>query len=78
VALTKTPFPISREQFRAGAQPLKVTIAGFPMTADPKEFSTGSLGWNINGKLQIELAGKLVMCQVGLNVTLAGSKDLPQ
>ena len=48
------------------------------MTAAVKEFSTGSLGWNINDKLQIEVDGKPVTVQVGLNLTIIGSKDLPQ
>ena len=74
----KTLCPISRDDFRAGAKPMKVTIAGFPMEAMAKEFSTGSLGWNINGKMHVEIGGKLVQCQVGMNVTLVGSKELPQ
>ena len=48
------------------------------MTAAVKEFSTGSLGWNINDKLQLEVDGKPVTVQVGLNLTIIGSKDLPQ
>jgi hypothetical protein len=72
---TKTPCPITRDHFRAHGKELKVTIAGVPMTAEPKEFSTGSLGWNINGKLQLDIGGKLVTCQVGLNVTVVNSKS---
>jgi hypothetical protein len=75
---TKTPCPISREHFRQHAQPIKVTIGGIPQEAIAKEFSTGSLGWNINGKVQIDVGGKLVQCQVGMNLTIVGSKDLPQ
>jgi hypothetical protein len=75
---TKAPCPITRDHFRAHAKEVKVTIAGVPMTADPKEFSTGSLGWNINSKVQLDVGCRLVTCQVGLNLTVANSKDLPQ
>jgi hypothetical protein len=76
--MAKALPPITREQFRTKAQPLIVVINGKEMTAAVKEFSTGSLGWNINDKLQIEVDGKPVTVQVGLNLTIIGSKDLPQ
>jgi hypothetical protein len=76
--MAKALPPITREQFRTKAQPLAVVINGKEMTAAVKEFSTGSLGWNINDKLQIEVDGKPVTVQVGLNLTIIGSKDLPQ
>ena len=70
--------PITREQFRTAAKPVAVVINGKEMTAAPKEFSTGSLGWNINEKMQVEVGGHSVTVQVGLNLTVVGSKDLPQ
>jgi hypothetical protein len=48
------------------------------MLADVKEFSTGSLGWYLNGKATLEIDGKPVQVQIGLNLTLVGSKDLPK
>lgn len=75
---SKAALPITREQFRTAAKPVPVVIAGKEMTAMVKEFSTGSLGWNINEKMSIEVDGKPVMVQVGLNLTIIGSKDLPQ
>ena len=74
----KTTPAITREQFRTKAKPLAVVINGKEMTAAVKEFSTGSLGWNISDKLQIEIDGQPVLVQVGLNLTIIGSKDLPQ
>jgi hypothetical protein len=73
---TKTLCPISRDHFRKHAKELKVTLTGVPMTAEPKEFSTGSLGWNINGKVQLDVGGRLVLCQIGLNLTVVGSKGI--
>jgi hypothetical protein len=73
----KTTCPISRGDFRAKAQPVNVSIAGQQMTAPVKEFSTGSLGWYLNGKITIEIGGMHVPVQVGLNLTVVGSKELP-
>ena len=74
----KTVCPITRSQFREKAKPVSVTINGVPLQADVKEFSTGSLGWYLNGKTSIEIDGKLVPVQIGLNLTIVGSKELPQ
>ena len=78
MARSKASLPITREQFRTSAKPVTVVINGKEMTAAAKEFSTGSLGWNINEKMQVEVAGQSVTVQVGLNLTIVGSKDLPQ
>ena len=69
---------ITRSEFRNHADALPVVINGAPHTAVVKEFSTGSLGWNINGKLTLPVNGKAAECQVGLNLTLIGSKELPK
>ena len=74
----KTTCPITREQFRGDAKPLEVVINGVPLVAEVKEFSTGSLGWYLNGKTSVQVAGKPVSVQIGLNLTIVGSKELPQ
>ena len=74
----KTSCPITRQQFRAGAKPLNIVIEGVPHVADVKEFSTGSLGWYLNGKTVIEIDGARVQVQIGLNLTIVGSKELPK
>ena len=73
----KTSCPIGRGDFRGHAKPVQVTIAGNNFTAAVKEFSTGSLGWYLNGKAEIEVNGVPVQVQIGLNLTIVGSKDLP-
>lgn len=73
----KTACPITREQFHK-AQVLKISIAGQEMEAPPKFFSTGSLGWYLNTKVNVVVDGVSVPVQVGLNLTLVGSKDLPK
>ncbi len=74
----KTTCPISRADFLAKAEPVKIDLGGFPITADPREFSTGSFGWYYNGKAPITVDGKTLQVQVGLNLIVVGSKDLPK
>jgi hypothetical protein len=74
----KTTCPVTRQQFKDQAKSMEVVINGQKMLAEPREFSTGSLGWNINGKLVVQIGDTPVTVQVGLNVTLVGSKELPK
>jgi len=75
----KTPCPVSRETFLQKAKgSLEITIDGRPVSALAREFSTGSLGWYFNGKIAVEIDGVKVPCQVGLNITLNNSKELPE
>ena len=74
----KSSCPISRAQFRQHAKPLIVKIGDKEFKAVVKEFSTGSLGWYLNGKTMIDVGGTLVPVQVGLNLTIIGSKELPK
>ncbi len=73
--MAKNPCPVSREQFWSGAKSLKIELNQIPMTAEPKEFSTGSLGWYLNGKTTITIGETPVPVQIGMNVTVIGSKD---
>jgi len=73
--MAKNPCPVSRPQFLEKAEAVKVTINGQEMIADKREFSTGSFGWYINGKVNITVDGKAVPVQIGLNLTVVGSKE---
>jgi hypothetical protein len=75
--MAKTTCSITRPEFREHAKPIKITIGDVPLLAEVKEFSTGSLGWFVNGKTTLEVNGKPVTVQIGLNMTIVGSKDLP-
>jgi hypothetical protein len=74
--MAKTTCPITREQFHKGAKAVTVTISGSSMLAEPKQFSTGSLGWYLNGKTTVEINGVPVSVQIGMNLTIVGSKEL--
>lgn len=75
--MAKTNCPISREDFKAKATPLTFDVGGFPFVAQPREFSTKSFGWYVNGKATLQVDGKPVMVQVSMNLTVVGSKELP-
>jgi hypothetical protein len=73
--MAKSACPISRTQFVEKAEALKVVINGQEMVAEVKEFSTGSFGWNINAKTTIQVDGKPLSVQIGMNMTVVGSKE---
>lgn len=72
----KTTCPITRKQFTQAAKPVEVIIDGKTFSVNVKEFSTGSLGWYLNGKTTIQVDGTPVAVQIGLNLTIVGSKEL--
>jgi hypothetical protein len=76
--MTKSPCPLSQAQFMEKAEPLKVTINGQDMLAEVKTFSTGSFGWFLNGKTTAVVDGKAVSIQIGMNLTVVGSKEAPR
>lgn len=73
----KTTCPISRADFRAKAKPINVTLAGMSQMAEVKEFSTGSLGWYLNGRTTIEIDGQHVPVLINASLVIVGSKELP-
>jgi hypothetical protein len=73
----KTPCPISRATFRQEAKPVVGQLNGGQATLEPKEFSTGSLGWYYNGPVTVEIGGVKVKCSAQLQLIIANSKELP-
>ena len=74
----KTACPITRAQFKEKAKAVEVIIDGNKMIGAAREFSTGSMGWNISSKMTIMVGDTPVTVQVGLNLTIVGSKELPK
>jgi hypothetical protein len=73
--MAKSPCPVTQTQFVEKAEPVKVTINGQEMLGEVKVFSTGSFGWYINGKTVVQVDGKPVSVQIGMNMTVVGSKE---
>ena len=70
---------MTKQDFTSTARPLTVTIAGQTLQALPKEFSTGSVGFRINGKVMVQLPnGEMGTLQVNGNLTVVGSKKWSQ
>lgn len=76
--MAKTTCPVTRAEFLQNAKAVEVVIGGVPLIADVKEFSTGSLGWYLNGKTTIRIGDTPVSVQIGMNLTVVGSKELPK
>ena len=67
---------VTREGFRTMARALDVADTFGPGSKVlTKEFSTGSFGWYDNRKVQVRVGDELVWCQVGLTITVIGSKE---
>ena len=73
----KTTCPVSRQEFRQHAKPLPVKIGESNFEAQVKQFKPGSFGWYLGGKMTVNIDGKDVTVQIGLNLTIVGSKELP-
>ena len=76
--MTKSSCPLSQSQFLSKAEPLKISINGQDMLAEVKAFSTGSFGWYLNGKTTAMVDGRAVSIQIGMNLTVVGSKEAPR
>lgn len=80
----RLPSLFTRAWFRARAKSYSLTMKDsggrdIPLgTIGPKEFTTASLGWHLNTKIQIKVGDCTVWAQVGVLVTVIGSKDLPR
>lgn len=74
----KTPCPVSRDEFDRNAKPIALDTPFGPVMLEPKEFSTKSLGWYSNGPVFVKLDnGQVVKAQLGFQLTLINSKELP-
>jgi hypothetical protein len=73
--MAKSPCPVTLTQFLEKAEAVKVVINGQELLAEVKSFSTGSFGWYINGKTVITVDGKPLSVQIGMNMTVVGSKE---
>jgi hypothetical protein len=73
--MAKSVCPVSKTTFLEKAEAVKIVIGNSELVADKREFSTGSFGWYHNGKISITVDGKPLSVQVGINLTVVGSKE---
>lgn len=74
----KRECPVSRKEFNDAAQQVTAEVSGQCLGADPREFSTGSIGWFHNGKINVKVGDKVVTCVAQLTLTVVNSKNLPR
>lgn len=80
----KLPRILTRAYFREKAKALKIAIRGaegqeFDLgAANPREFSTGSVGWTLAQKAYIKVGEASLYCQINMNVTVLNSAALPR
>lgn len=71
--------PITRGEFAAAAETLTLKIGndkgGGHEIANPRTFSSGSMGWYAGGKMLMPVNGKQVKCQVTCSIVIVGSKE---
>lgn len=70
----QAPCPIDRDAFLKEAKPILVEVNGQKMAATVKQFSTGSFGWYLSGKIVVEVGGTHLPVTIGANFFVVGSK----
>jgi hypothetical protein len=70
---------MKKSEFVQTAKPLTVTVNGTPLNAEPRQFKTGSVGYFLCGKVNVQLPdGTIAKVQVGGNFTVCHSKEWEQ
>ena len=75
---SKTECNITRRDFQASAKATRIALDCGEYMAEAREFSTGSLGWGASEKGWMTIGGEKVKVQIGITITVIGSKDLPR
>ena len=69
--------PISRSDFLSSAEDLLALVNDTPVELRPKEFSTGSFGWNGSKRLKVSVGDIPLTVQLSTNATVLKSKEAP-
>lgn len=63
-------------EFSLAASEERAKLFGKELTFKPKQFSTGSFGWTVTGKIDVPVSGqRTVRCQFSGNAIVIGSKS---
>lgn len=68
----KPKVQVTEKQLDDAVSVIEVVVGGQTLIGEKKEFSSGSVGWNVNGKVVI--SG--LKCQVSANIIIVGSKKI--
>lgn len=73
------PAAFGRAEFKADARPEEVFLGPVSIgKVEPKEFTTGSLGWRLDTRLPVRVGKFVVLAQMSVQLVIVGSKDLPE
>jgi hypothetical protein len=65
----------TKTEFMSQAQAFEIQVGDQKLLMEPKKFSTGSVGFFSNGKVTMNVGGKLVKMQANVMLTAIGSKE---
>jgi hypothetical protein len=66
---------MSGTEFTRTADPLKAVVFDEVLEGPPRTFSSGNRGWYAGKKMEVTVGDKKLWAQVGLNITIIGSKE---
>ena len=67
---------MTRSQFLNSAPEMNIELWGNKLMGKPRSFTSDNMGWYTGGKVEIDMGGgKVVWGQIGINLTIMGSKD---
>ena len=66
---------VTKDEFVGRAGALLLHVNGSTVVGTPKQFSTGSVGWNFNGKVEVHKGEETYTVQVSGNAIVVKSKE---
>ena len=66
---------LTRNKFLSSAPDMEFELWGNKLLGKPRAFTSDNMGWYTGGKIEFEVGGKKVWGQIGVNLTIMGSKD---
>lgn len=63
------------EEFQRLAPRLELEIFGNKLTGEPRSFTSGNRGWYSGGKIEVPFGDKILWGQLGINLSIVGSKE---
>ena len=66
---------ITGKKFLESGKAIQIDVDGNTLRGEPRSFSSGSMGWYLGGKIEIDVGGQTVWAQLGCNITIPGSQS---
>eukprot|EP00051_Salpingoeca_urceolata_P027761 m.483170 g.483170 ORF g.483170 m.483170 type:complete len:192 (+) comp22803_c0_seq1:117-692(+) len=66
---------MSPQDFEEQAGLLELDVFGNKIVGAPRTFTSSNRGWYAGGKIQVPVGDQLLWAQLGINITIVGSKE---